>query len=91
MLERKGIEAPDRYLLDKFQLMTVALGISKINQTALPTHLNKEGNFDDDLFWAKFNRVLKFPFHMLASIGVHYYWFDVRVRKLFVADRLKNG
>lgn len=91
MDERKGIEAPDRYLLDKFQLMTVALGIDKINTTQLPSHLNQEGNFDDALFWKKFNRVLKFPFHMLASIGVHYYWFDIRVRKLFVAERIKNG
>lgn len=95
MEERKGIEAPDRYLLDKFQLMTVALGITRVGtqagSTALPTHLNAEGSFDDDLFWKKFNRVLKLPFHMLASIGVHYYWFDVRVRKLFVAERLKNG
>lgn len=90
MEERKGIEAPDRYLLDKFQLMTVALGITKINQTALPSHLDEHGNFDDKRFWAKFNRVLKLPFHMLASIGVHYYWFDVRVRKLFVAERLKG-
>lgn len=91
MEERKGIEAPDRYLLDKFQLMTVALGITRINTTVLPTHLDQHGNFNDELFWKKFNRVLKFPFHMLASIGVHYYWFDVRVRKLFVAERLKNG
>lgn len=91
MEERKGIEAPDRYLLDKFQLMTVALGITRINTTTLPTHLDQGGNFNDELFWKKFNRVLKFPFHMLASIGVHYYWFDVRVRKLFVAERLKNG
>lgn len=91
MEERKGLETPDRYLLDKFQLMTIALGITKINQTALPTHQDAEGHFDDKLFWAKFNRVLKMPFHMLASLGVHYFWFDTRVRKLFVAERLKNG
>ncbi len=91
MDERKGIEAPDRYLLDKFQLMTVALGISQINNTKLPDHRDKDGNFNDDLFWKKFNRILKLPFHMLASMGVHYYWFDIRVRKLFVAERIKNG
>lgn len=95
MLERKGIEAPDRYLLDKFQLMTVALGMCKIGTsggtTVLPPHTDASGNFDDDMFWKKFNRVLKLPFHMLASMGVHYYWFDIRVRKLFVAERIKNG
>jgi hypothetical protein len=91
MHERKGIEAPDRYLLDKFQLMTVALGVIKVNNTVLPGHLDEHGDFNDDLFWKKFNRVMKMPFHMLASIGVHYYWFDVRVRKLFVVEKLKNG
>jgi len=91
MDEKKGLEAPDRYLLDKFQLMTVALGLVKLNTTQMPSHQDKDGNFSDDLFWKKFNRVLKMPFHMLASIGVHYYWFDVRVRKLFAAEKIKNG
>jgi hypothetical protein len=91
MQERKNIEAPDRYLLDKFQLMTVACGLRSVNKIILPAHLDKLGNFSDDMFWEKFNRVLKLPFHMLASIGVHYYWFDIRVRKMFVAERIKNG
>jgi hypothetical protein len=91
MLERKSIEAPDRYLLDKFQIMTVACGLRSVNKVLLPDHLDKDGNFNDEMFWQKFNRVVKLPFHMIASIGVHYYWFDVRVRKLFVAEKLKNG
>lgn len=91
MQERDGLKAPDRYLMDKFQLMTLALGIVRINQTVFPGHTNSKGEFDDDLFWQKFTKILKLPFHMLASMGVHYYWFDVRVRKLFVAERLKNG
>ena len=91
MQERDGLKAPDRYLMDKFQLMTLALGIVRINQTVFPSHINSRGEFDDDLFWQKFTKILKLPFHMLASMGVHYYWFDVRVRKLFVAERLKNG
>lgn len=84
-------KASNQYLLDKFSLMSVAAGLYAINKQVLPTQYDKEGNFDDGLFWTKFNRVVKFPYHMLASIGVHYYWFDVRVRKLFVAERIKNG
>lgn len=91
MLERKTMEAPDRYILDKYNVMTVACGIRSINNTIFPTHLGNDGTFDDDKFWEKFNKVLRLPFHMLASIGVHYYWFDMRVRKLFVADAIKNG
>lgn len=91
MEERKNLEAPDRYLLDKFQLMVIALALKAVNKTAFPTHLDKDGKFNDEMFWNKFNKVLRLPFHMLASLGVHYYWFDVRVRKLFVAEKLKNG
>ena len=91
MEERKNLEAPDRYLLDKYQLMTIACALKAVNKTTFPPHLDDKGKFNDERFWAKFNRVLQMPFHMLASIGVHYYWFDIRVRKLFVAERLKNS
>ena len=43
------------------------------------------------VFLKKFNMVLRLPLHMLASIGVNTLWFDVRVRKLFVAEKLGNG
>lgn len=91
MEERKSMEAPDRYMLDKFQLMTIALGLRALNKNILPTHQDKDGKFNDEAFWRKFTMVCRLPFHMLASLGVHYYWFDVRVRKLFVAERLKNS
>jgi hypothetical protein len=91
MEERGKIAAPDRYLLDKYQLMTIACGLYAINNKILPSHLDEKGNFNDEKFWTKFNMVLKLPFHMLASLGLQYYWFDIRVRKLFVAERLKNS
>lgn len=91
MKESELLNAPDRYMLDKYSLMVIALGLVAINKKPLPTHLDSDGNWSDELFWAKFNRIMKFPFHMIASVGVHYYWFDIRVRKLFVVERLKNG
>lgn len=91
MKESQQLDAPDRYMLDKYSLMVIALGLVSINKKPLPLHLDKDGNWNDELFWAKFNRVMKFPFHLIASVGVHYYWFDIRVRKLFVVERLKNG
>ena len=51
----------------------------------------REPELDEDAFWKKFEYVARFPFHMLASLGVNYFWFDVRVRKLFVAEKLGNG
>ena len=87
--EKGKVEAPDRYLLDKFRLMMVALGLHSVNKRPLPDHRNQKGDFDEELFWKKFNLVLKLPFHMLASIATHYYYFDIRVRSLFKA--IKNG
>ena len=71
--------------------MTVALGLVKINSTVMPEHTDDKGNFNDEKFWIKFNRVMKLGFHILASLAVNYFWFDTRVRKLVVADRIKNG
>ena len=91
MSERQTLQAPDRYHLDKFNIMTIACALRSINKTVLPDYRNVKGEFDDEKFWEKFNKVLRMPFHMLASMGVHYYWFDIRVRKLFAAERIKNG
>lgn len=91
MLENKGLEVTERYLLDKFSVMGVTIGLRSINGTLLPTHLDVHGKFHEELFWKKFDFVARLPFHMVASIGVNYYWFDLRVRRLFVADALGNG
>lgn len=91
MVENKGLEVTERYLLDKFSIMGVTIGLRSINSTVLPSHLDDNGKFNEDRFWEKFEKVVRLPFHMLASLGVNYYWFDVRVRKLFVADTLGNG
>lgn len=91
MQESKGLEVSDRYLLDKFALMAVTIGLFSINGNVIPSHRDNNGKFDEDAFWKKFDFVTKYPFHMLASLGVNYFWFDIRVRKLFVAEKLGNG
>ena len=91
LIEEKQNIGADRYLLDKYQLMVVACALFSINNTALPSAFDSHGRFNDELFWTKFNMVLRMPFHLIASVGVHYFWFDIRVRRLFTAERLKNG
>jgi hypothetical protein len=91
MSESRSVEVSDRYLLDKFALMALAVGLKEINGKPMGEHVGEEGSFDDDKFWKKFRRVLKLPLHMLASIGVHHFWFEARVRKLFVAEKVGNG
>jgi len=91
MEETRSLAATEQYMLDKFSVMAVACGTRSINKKQLPDHRDKDGNFDDALFKKKFNLVVKYPFHMIASLGVNWFWFDVRVRKLFVAEKIKNG
>jgi hypothetical protein len=91
MVESKSIEVADKYLLDKFSLMGTTIGLHSINGNAFPSHLDQHGKFNEEAFWLKFERVSRLPFHMLSSLGVNYYWFDIRVRKLFVAEAMGNG
>lgn len=89
--EATALKVDDRYLLDKYAFMGLTCALESINGTPLPTHRDQNGTFNDELFWAKFNKVIRFPLPMLASLGVNYFWFDVRVRRLFVAEKVKNG
>ena len=91
MEETKTLGATAPYMLDKFSIMSTAVGVYAINKKPLPSHLDEKGNWSDENFRKKFNLFARYPFHMIASIGVNYFWFDIRVRKLFVAEKLKNG
>lgn len=84
-----NMELSDVYIRDKFSMMAVICSIVAVGDRKLPTHLDAEGNFDDDKFWKKFTQVTKFPFQMIAALGIHYYWFDMRVRALF--EMVGNG
>jgi hypothetical protein len=91
MEEAKAVEVSDRYLLDKYSIMSMTVGAFAINGKPLGEHCDSKGDFDDDLFWKKFKRMLRLPTHMLASVGVNHFWFEQRVRKLFVAEKVGNG
>jgi hypothetical protein len=91
MEDSRSLEVSDRYFLDKFGLMSVAAVLNRINDKPYGEITNDKGNFDDDLFRAKFSRVMKLPMPMLSCIGANAFWFDLRVRKLFVAEAVGNG
>jgi hypothetical protein len=91
MQESSSIEVSERYLIDKYAIMGIALGTEAINGKPLGGHTDAQGNFDDEKFVAKLNRILKLPTDMIASLGVHHFWFSRRVRKLFVAEKVGNG
>jgi len=91
MEDAKSLEVSERYYLDKFSLMSMAALLYSINKKPLPDQYNEHGLFDDDKFRKKFQMVSRYPFHMLASIGVHAMWFEERVRSLFVMEKVGNG
>jgi len=91
MKESKSIEVTGQYLLDKFAFMSIAVGLKSINGNPLPRHTNDKGEFDEEKFWVKFEWVTRKPLHLLACIGCNHSWFETRVRRMFVAEKLGNG
>ncbi len=91
VVDAKSLDVGEQYLLDKHAFMVLTCGLFAVNQKPLGNHRDVDGKFNDELFWQKFNMVLRFPLHMLASLSINFFWFDVRVRRLFVAESLGNG
>jgi hypothetical protein len=89
--EASKVDVSDRYFLDKYSLMGLTVAVRSVNRTLLPDYLDERGEFDVERFWKKFRIVSKFGYHMLSSLAVHWFWFEMRVRKLFVAERVGNG
>jgi hypothetical protein len=91
MEEAKAIQVDDRYYMDKFAFMQLALTLDSINGNPVPGFRDAEGKFDEGLFWRKYDYVSRLNVHMIASLAVNNFWFDTRVRKLFVMEKVKNG
>jgi hypothetical protein len=91
IMEESKQVVQDQYYLAKFGIMSAVVGLTAINGNPLPSHVDNDGKFSEDLFWRKFNWLIRRPVHMLASIVANQAWFEVRVRKLFVAEKVGNG
>lgn len=89
--EMKGFSADDRYILDKYAIMSMAVMLSRVNGTQLPDYKDQNGDFNEEKFWEKFKKVSRLGLHIIASVGINCFWFDIRVRKLVVAEALGNG
>lgn len=91
MEEAKVLQIDDRYHLDKFAFMMLTLAVESVNGNPMPGYRDGEGNFDEKLFWRKYEYVSRLNIHMIASLAINNFWFDVRVRRMFVAEKVKNG
>lgn len=90
--EEAGLtNASDRYIMDKYQMMGFTVALRSFNRRPLPDYRDAEGNFNEDLFWKKYAIVSRLNYHMLSSMMVNWFWFDIRVRKLLRAEELGNG
>lgn len=83
-------EGTSRYILDKFAMMNLCLGMYALNGSPFPNHINDSGTPDPKLFDIKFKVLIRFPLPILADLSVNYIWFDERVRRLVVADGLTD-
>lgn len=81
----------DQYLLEKYGLCQLALSLIAINGSSLPSHLDENGEPDDKLFQAKLRMIMKKSAYLIADLGINFFWFDLRVRRLLNPDDLKNG
>src|SRR3990170_2863099 len=89
--ESDSVRVTDAYLLDKYALMNTVAGVVALNGNRLPSMYDARGEFNEGMFWEKYKWMAKRPMHLLASLGIHYSWFEARVRGLFKVEEAKNG
>ncbi len=81
----------DQYLLEKYSLCQLTCALVSINGATFPNHLDETGLPNEDLFHKKMKMVMKKSAYVIADLGINFYWFDLRVRRLLNPDDLKNG
>lgn len=81
----------EQYLIEKYGLCQLALSLVAINGSALPSHLDEHGEPSDKLFAIKLKMITKKSSYLVADLGINFFWFDLRVRRLLNPEDLKNG
>lgn len=81
----------DQYMLEKYGIMQLCLALVSINGVSVPSHLDENGAPNEDLFKKKLKILEKKSAYVIADLGINFFWFDIRVRKLLNPDDLKNG
>lgn len=91
----KELVNTDQYLGEKYNLLLLCCSLLDINGQPFPDHRKHkhDGTFDidDKLFDDKLAALMKKSGYIIADLGINYYWFDIRVRRLLNPDDLKNG
>lgn len=89
--ESKGSDYSEAYLLERYGLMTLACALESVNGKPMPRYVNDNDKFDEEAFMKRFNKIIGLPLPLLACLGAHYFFFEVRLRNALSASNVKNG
>ena len=93
---KRVISEPDNersssYVLDKFSVLLLTLGLYALNGKLLPDHRSAEtGKVDAALFKAKEQYINRLPESVLEDLSANLLWFRDRVARLTVIDEIKG-
>jgi hypothetical protein len=85
-----GQEGSERYIVDKFACMGLTCGLYALNGKPFPSHLDKDGEPDEELFLAKMKAILKYPLVIVADMSANFTWFTERVQTLLSVDKVRD-
>ncbi len=82
----------DTYSFEKLLLCQLVCTVVSINGKELPDYrTGPDLTPDDKLFQIKLKMLTRKSAYIVADLSLNYTWFDIRVRKLIVPEKLGNG
>lgn len=85
-----SLRGTEDFILDSLSLYRLTAGLYSINSKVLPNHLDKDGDFDEEMFKAKKKITLRMALPILSDMVVNFAWFQKRVQKLTVLEDIKS-
>lgn len=90
--------ASGQYLVSLQSLLQLAVALRAINGQPVPYGVRRKAatkesapEIDPESLWECYRWLVRKPSQMLASLLIHHTYFELRVRKLFDAERVGNG
>lgn len=77
-----------------YSLAVAVATIVQVNKTPRPSHMVGQAYqevFDEAVFGKKYEEFVRYPLPLIHALYTHSAWFDLRMRKMFTSDSLKNG
>lgn len=88
----KDAAVSDTYAMEKLLLCQLTCALSSLNGKDLPDYRKGPDLApDDDLFKQKLKLITRKSAYIVADLSLNYTWFDIRVRRLIVPEKLGNG